>query len=133
MLYEVNCENPEHRFFMLALLPSVMAQLGLDKRDGFVYITVEKPAELGTDDAIAAAHDLGMGYVVSLSADLDVKELAVSLCHELVHIKQMATGKLSGQTWCGKDHSATEYLSLPWEIQAYQMQELLYLRAFATL
>ena len=60
-----------------------------------------------------------------------------SLAHEMVHIKQFATGELvdnpSGKTvkWMGKRVSVRDddgYWTLPWEIEAYGRQPGLYAR-----
>jgi hypothetical protein len=54
----------------------------------------------------------------------------------MVHVKQMAKGTLkstkNGTTiWAGKKYSKkTEYLSMPWEIEAFSRQELILRRAF---
>ena len=57
-----------------------------------------------------------------------------AVCHEMVHVKQYASGKLKNK---GIDHywngelipsnytTVEEYLALPWEQEAYEMQEIL--------
>lgn len=124
---KIDCKDKARKFFILALLPSILEQLNLTNCNKSLYIVVEKQQEE------AQAADTGFGYVVSINTGLDVKTVATALCHELVHVKQMATGKLKGNHWCGKDYSGAEYMDLPWEIQAFAKQEILYRRAFATL
>jgi hypothetical protein len=127
MEIKIDCKDKARKFFIAALLPSILAQLKLTHCNKSLYIVVEKQEEE------ALAIDTGFGYVVSINTGLDVKTVATALCHEMVHVKQMITGKLQGNHWCGKDHSKTDYLSLPWEVQAFAQQEIIYRRAFATL
>lgn len=68
--------------------------------------------------------------VMSLQHRLTPRQLMITLAHEMVHVKQLVTGKLvtefvDGQnvnTWCGKDFSDVEYSEQPWELQAFAMQ-----------
>lgn len=133
MEIKIDCDNAEHRFFMLALMPHILEQLKLTNCNKVLYIVVEKQESEAEFADVAGAMDTGFGYVVTLSSELHVKDLAVTLCHEMVHVKQMITGKLKGNRWCGVDHSTTPYEYQPWEVQAFQMQELIYLRAFTKL
>lgn len=67
---------------------------------------------------------------MSVQHRLSIRQLMLTIAHEMVHVKQLVTGKLvtefvDGQnvnTWCGKDFSDTEYAETPWELQAYAMQ-----------
>ena len=53
------------------------------------------------------------------------------LAHEMVHVKQIASGKLKTTNrkivWNGKSYkSSTPYLSRPWEVEAFQKQEIIH-------
>ena len=52
------------------------------------------------------------------------------LAHELVHVKQQFKGELKEingieKMWKGEVHIGIDYLNLPWEKEAYHMQEVL--------
>ena len=134
MDYQITCKNKARKLFLLALMPSILAQLGLTHRPGNVYVVVEKTTEEGE------THTAGAGcYVVLLNTGRSVVDTAVTLCHEMVHVKQFLTGKLNckknmGSTWCGKRYSrSTSYMDQPWELQAFREQEVIFRRAFDTL
>lgn len=56
----------------------------------------------------------------------NLNEIIVTLCHELIHAKQFIDGRLQSKNfnifWNGYNYSTTEYLSRPWEIEAYEKQ-----------
>ena len=52
------------------------------------------------------------------------------ILHELVHVKQYLKGELKDisaleQRWKGESHISIDYYDLPWEIEAYHLQEVL--------
>jgi hypothetical protein len=53
-----------------------------------------------------------------------------TLLHELWHVYQHVKGALKDKYgkryWRGIDHSQTDYSEQPWEVQAFQMEEVLY-------
>ena len=76
-------------------------------------------------------------FCMELDSDLSLKRLINILAHEMVHVKQFATGELidnpSGKTvkWQGKRMTMRDddgYWTLPWEIEAYGRQPGLYAR-----
>ena len=76
-------------------------------------------------------------FVMELDAGLNLERTLEMLAHEMVHVKQFATGELvdslSGKTvkWQGKRVSVRDddgYWTLPWEIEAYGRQPGLYAR-----
>lgn len=60
---------------------------------------------------------------IALDSRLRPADIILTLTHEMIHVKQMATGKLSyrGTTpmWNGRDASHYSYANSPWEQQAY--------------
>ena len=76
-------------------------------------------------------------FVMEVDADLSLERTLEMLAHEMVHVKQFATGELvdnpSGKTvkWMGKRVSVRDddgYWTLPWEIEAYGRQPGLFAR-----
>jgi len=76
-------------------------------------------------------------FVMELDAGLSLERTLEMLAHEMVHVKQFATGELvdnpSGKTvkWQGKRMSVRDddgYWTLPWEIEAYGRQPGLFAR-----
>jgi hypothetical protein len=53
-----------------------------------------------------------------------------TLLHELWHVYQHIKGALKDKhgkrLWRGIDHTETDYSEQPWEVQARQMEEVLY-------
>lgn len=125
MEYEINCKNKPRKYFMLALMPHILKQLNLQNSKANIYIVVEKMENDGL------AINVGTGYVIALNIGRSVMDTAVTLCHELVHIKQMITGKLGNDnSWCGKPCAHLPYMKQPWELQAFAKQEILFRNAF---
>jgi hypothetical protein len=66
---------------------------------------------------------------------MKLKEIGLTLAHEMVHVAQMAKGKLKtakngSAVWCGKQYSKrTKYLNMPWEVDAFSKQEIIFRRA----
>ena len=127
------------RKYLNALMPSMIKQLGLENSSKAVLVKVsdECPGEGFTIDVEFADAYLVMIKPRRLSGckvTVGHKELALTLAHELVHVKQMAKGQLkpvkNGHTWMGKRYSnKTAYLSLPWEVEAFSRQEIIMRRA----
>jgi hypothetical protein len=76
-------------------------------------------------------------FVMEVDGDLNLERTLEMLAHEMVHVKQFATGELvdnpSGKTvkWQGKRVSVRDddgYWTLPWEIEAYGRQPGLFAR-----
>lgn len=120
------------RKFLESLMPSYIKQLKLDKFDKSVVILVDSDChEMGTTMEMKAVN----GFVIEI-APQSLKNLALTLAHEMVHVKQMVRGHLKmdgrGATyWRGEKQSKTiAYLDQPWEIEAFSKQELMMRRAF---
>ncbi len=74
------------------------------------------------------------GIVVRLLMQQKPEDLGAAICHEFVHVKQIARGLLSFDgkefTWRGKRYPKNHpYLERPWEIQAMR-EEVLLLRTY---
>ena len=55
------------------------------------------------------------------------QELASNLAHELVHSRQFIRGEINSENYYykGKDYESFEYAETPWEIEAYQLEQVL--------
>jgi hypothetical protein len=120
--------------FIEALMPSMLRQLNLENSKRVLLIRVAD--ECG--DNQGATVDLGktLGIVVIIKPRRNLKDVGLTLAHEMVHVKQLAKGQLKTRktgsyVWAGKRYGKkTEYLSMPWEIEAFSKQELILRRAF---
>ena len=69
-----------------------------------------------------------------LSRDVSRDKFIETVCHEMVHVWQIATGRMK-DTWRGgykqlwkckdgkyRNYTNTNYASQPWEVEAYKMQ-----------
>lgn len=69
-------------------------------------------------------------FTVEVKRDLSEKEKLRSIAHELVHIRQYATGQLNEEMtlWEGQsvNPDVIPYLEQPWEIEAYALGDKLY-------
>jgi hypothetical protein len=133
MKYEIVTESKLVFKFVDALMPSMISQLKLEPNKKSVVILIEKsPGEPGL--TIPLNIDEGVLLVV-LDLNQTLRELALSLAHEMVHVRQFAKGMLTMSksgifTWMGrKMPRRTPYLDQPWEIDAFSKQELLMRRA----
>ena len=130
MQYILDIKSPLKRKWIDAILPGIIKELGLDKSKHIVLVSVvsNDPSNEGATIALPGIDS----YIVTLngSRKKKLKDLTLTLCHEMVHVKQMASGLMKsvegGQTWKGKFYpEETKYLDRPWEIQAFARQELL--------
>jgi hypothetical protein len=119
--------------FIEALMPSIIQQLKLETSTKVVVIRVAN--ECGTNQGATVDLGINLGYMVVIKPTRSLKDLGVTLAHEMVHVKQLAKGQLKHRKtgsyiWSGKRFSKkTEYLSMPWEIEAFSKQELILRRA----
>ena len=72
-------------------------------------------------------------FYINIEETLDTRDSVIAIFHELYHVKQIMDGRLgfeSGPTmWLGKDYeiaAGTLYGDLPWEKEAFFMEEVLY-------
>lgn len=120
--------------FIEALMPSMISQLKLENTTKVVVIRVAN--ECGAENnGITVNLGVNLGYMVVIKPTRNLKDLGVTLAHEMVHVKQLAKGTLktrkSGSSiWAGKRiPKNTPYLSTPWEVEAFSKQELILRRA----
>ena len=123
-----------NRKFIEDILPSMINQLGLTNSRKVLVVRVAD--ECGTNLGITV--DLTKqtnGIMVIVKPNRKLKEIGLTLAHEMVHVKQIAKGflkstKTGAHIWSGKRFSkTTPYLDQPWEIEAFSKQELILRRA----
>jgi hypothetical protein len=131
MEYYIETRSKKTREFIDAILPSMLEQTKLAKNKRFLHIKFDRDLEdLGTMIPL-----LGIDtFLIVLKPTRSFHELGVTLAHELIHVAQVAKGKLKctpkGPTWQGKFYNRrVPYLSQPWEVQAFERQEMLFRRA----
>jgi len=67
-------------------------------------------------------------FEIEVSRDLTLKDFITTLCHEMVHVKQYYRKETDGYGGVWKKKSVaknTSYYDLPWEKEAYRMQDKL--------
>jgi len=76
-------------------------------------------------------------FELEIDSRLEDDDLVSCVCHEMVHVKQHARGELKdipntlalkkwkGNDWIAMYSTVEEYIALPWEEEAYIMQEVL--------
>lgn len=69
-------------------------------------------------------------FEITVNADQSLYEAMLTLAHEMVHLKQMATGQFYQQSpACSKwndervDVASTDHYELPWEVEAHGREE----------
>jgi hypothetical protein len=128
MDYRVEARSQKKKKFIEAILPSMVAQLGLTKSRKSVFIKLEQDCEgMGYTVPI----DLLDSYVVIIKPTMSIKDIGLTLAHEMVHVRQFAKGILKSKDgvnyWKGKRYSKkTKYLDCPWEQDAFARQELVF-------
>ncbi len=69
-------------------------------------------------------------FEIELHNQMDSEHYTRTLLHELWHVYQHVMGdlrdKYGKRHWRGIDHSDTDYSEQPWELQAFQMEAVLY-------
>ena len=77
-------------------------------------------------------------FELEVDKKLDDDELITTVCHEMVHVKQYARNEMTDEcvqygyaTWKGrKVNPKTTYYNLPWEKEAYRLQDVLALQVW---
>ena len=60
-------------------------------------------------------------YEIEVDKKLDIEEMIVTICHEMVHVKQYARNELG----INDKNDGQNYFDLPYEKEAYELQEIL--------
>lgn len=69
-------------------------------------------------------------FEIEMHNQMPAEHYTRTLLHELWHVYQHVKGalrdKYGKRLWRGIDHTETDYSEQPWEVQAFQMEEVLY-------
>jgi hypothetical protein len=131
MEFVVEAKSHMRKKFITALLPSMLKQLKIDSSKKALVIIVDPEI-----DQMGLTLDMpGLdSYLIAIKPQ-SLKDIGITLGHELTHCADMIKGKLKsakngGKTWCGKLYPADyPYLDTPFERRAFAMQEILFRRA----
>ena len=121
--------------FVEAILPSMISQLKLENCTKAVVIRIADECE-GNQGITVDLSELTGCYMVVIKPTRNLKDIGLTLAHEMVHVKQLAKGILKNKQngvniWAGKRYTnKVAYLDMPWEIEAFSKQELILRRAF---
>lgn len=131
MEFAVEGRSVAKRKFVAAIMPSVIKQLGLTSSRKAVVVRIANDCE---GMGMTVAVDILDSYVVIINSNLRIKDVGLTLAHEMVHVRQMARGILKTLNgvhyWCGKRYSKrVKYLDQPWEQDAFARQEIIFRKA----
>lgn len=129
--------NAKARKFLDTLMPSMISQLGLTNSRKAVLVKVENEFDM---EGATLNMELADCFLVIIKkpkrlSKTSLLNMATTLAHEMVHVKQLAKGQMrflpnSARMWMGKRYSnKVAYLDQPWEQEAFAKQELVVRRA----
>ncbi|MGA1713129.1 MAG: hypothetical protein ACO4CS_17740 [bacterium] len=134
----VTCKNRQTRRFLEKITREISKMLGISNMKPALWVSVEANSN-GTEGSCIDMRSVSDTMVVTLRTGLSQERMGIALAHELVHVRQYVRGFLKAaprgaNVWMGKKFPAkTPYLYQPWEVQAFEKQELLFRRALDTL
>ena len=131
MDFLVESRSSKKKKFIEAILPSMVTQLGLSSSRKSLLVRLEKDCQ-GMGYTVPV--DIVDSYVVIIQPKMSLKDIGLTLAHEMVHVRQLAKGILKMQNgvnfWQGKKYSKrTKYLDQPWEKDAFSRQEIVFRKA----
>jgi hypothetical protein len=131
MEFIIESQSKRTKAFFERIVPKMIKELKLTRSRKTLMIKVTKQ-DLDTMDGATMPLDIIDSYVV-LIRPKSIKDMGVTLAHEMIHVKQMAKGTLKQingvNYWNGQRYRKNhKYLYLPWEIEAFSKQELLFRR-----
>ena len=114
-----------------AIVKLAIADLKLE--DSTYSLTILFQKDLHTDlDCYGMVSHIKKDIVMALEPSAEIEDLMETLCHEMVHVKQIAKGQMrlvkdsEAVIWLGKEHTGEIYYDLPWEIEAMAKSERMY-------
>jgi hypothetical protein len=127
------------REFLSSLMPSMLDQLALGRSRRALLVKITPDVPDGMEGATMYI-DVADCYLVLIKQPRRLTKsslinMATTLAHEMVHVRQLAKGQLKylpreAKLWMGRRYtSKTSYLDQPWEQDAFARQEMLMRRA----
>ena len=141
MEYKVEASNKKVQKYLASLMPKFITELGLSNSRRAVLVKVTGDTQDGMEGSTEYLQWADCYLVLirpparqTLASTI---QLSTTLAHEMVHVRQMAKGILKvtnkGTFWRGKKYTkSTPYLQLPWEVDAFARQEIVFRRAIET-
>ena len=131
MEYIIETKSKRTRTLFEAIVPRMIKELKLTRSRKTLMIKVSNK-DLDGQEGATAPLDMIDAYVVLIKPK-NLKDMGITLAHEMIHVKQLAQGTLKQVNgvnyWKGKRYRKNHrYLDLPWEIEAFSKQELLFRR-----
>ncbi len=132
MEFIVEARGKQTKAFVEHILPKMIKQLGLTRSRKILLVRVANECGDDMDGMTLPLPEIDSIVVVVRPKSLE--KLGVTLAHEMVHVKQLAKGILQTKGgvnyWKGRRYRRdTKYLNMPWEIEAFSKQELIFRRA----
>jgi len=131
MEYLIETRSKRTKILFEAIVPRMIKELKLERSRKTLFIKVCRDVP-DNHEGSTSPLDMFDAYVVLIKPK-NLKDMGITLAHEMVHVKQLAKGTLKcidGVTyWKGKRYRKNhKYLNQPWEIEAFSKQELLFRR-----
>ncbi len=131
MEYHIETKSKRTKILFEAIVPRMIKELKLERSRKTLFIKVCRNISDGHEGTTSPL-DMFDAYVVLIKPK-NLKDMGITLAHEMIHVKQLAKGTLKcieGVTyWKGKRYRKNhKYLNQPWEIEAFSKQELLFRR-----
>ena len=133
--YSVNGGTSKERALIEKAFDFAVKELMPRKRNLDVEIFLTKMAE---DDADGYhLHVDKYEHNIELQTGLSEEDLVTALFHEMVHVRQTERSQMKDKglikIWNGVEYlsifsTVDEYMSLPWEAEAYKLQEEMYIK-----
>lgn len=133
MEYVVEGRSKKKTKFIEAIMPSMLRQLNLTNSRKALVVRLENDCE---GMGFTIPFDPLDSYIVVIKPTMTIKDIGLTLAHEMVHVRQMAKGMLKTvngvKYWRGQRYTKrTKYLDQPWEQDAFARQELIFRKAIA--
>jgi len=129
MEYLIETKSKRIKALFEIIVPRMLKELKLTRSRKTLLIKVCRDGIDGHEGSTVSLDPID-SYVVLIKPK-NLKEMGITLAHEMVHVKQLAKGTLKQvdgvNYWNGKRYRKNHrYLNLPWEIEAFSKQELLF-------
>lgn len=129
MEFAVECRSAKSKKFIEAVMPNMIKLLGLTTSKYCVLVRVAH--ETDGDDGLTIPVPGLQAYIIVIRPSASLREIGVTLAHEMVHVKQLSRGYLrvknGARYWCGKRYRKNHrYMASPWELDAFSKQEIIF-------
>lgn len=132
MELQVHIRKGKKQSFVNNMALYFIHQLGLQNSRFNLTIVTKANFERDTGGYAASTHT-DKDIVICFDSKLDISKMMTAMAHEMVHVKQIASGLLRLEvrrgkpvtTWRNKVYKGTDYLTQPWEVLAFSKQELM--------